>query len=453
LSIIFNGEPTNPSIGCALTNSEPIKTNTPQSHHQTETPYLILSHRQLTTFTRIAISIADLDYTDFVNTYASLIPKPKPKQPKKNKSSGLVFTDYYILTDKQYTCLFCGDTFNFHDSQTHYLKHVSIELGGQVRGIESEFAEGILPEKKSKFFNNGISEEYHIENEGLNYKGWTLPGQSSPYKDCGTLRFRGCLNTEEHHGSIENSDRKGKVYVVGYYRSCNKKTCSVCYESWAGLLASKITYRLLCYCVGDEQAIELYSLPVSGSESQNIRTMYIERAFKSAENKVIHVIVSVPKSYYDKGLKYLRHRCYGLLKRAGVYGGSVIYHPFRYNKVENNWFYSPHFHILGFGWVRGTKGIYDKTGWIIKNIGVRKSVFNTAMYQLSHAGVHKDYNVSVWYGQLAYNNFSVPDMPETINVCPLCGVELVELWYVGNGKDPPFIEAGEYFGLVEDWSK
>jgi len=35
--------------------------------------------------------------------------------------------------------------------------------------------------------------------------------------------------------------------------------------------------------------------------------------------------------------------------------------------------------------------------------------------------------------------------------CPLCGLELVPLIFVCEGRVPPPIEEGDYFLVVEDW--
>lgn len=373
----------------------------------------------------------------------------KPPPSTIHKSEQYDYKDFFAKLDNgSYNCYFCGSSFTQKQAKLHYLTHIP------KKTINRFTLEGILPEAKSKIFTDidkGISEKYHVQLEGIHSHGFTLPGQGSPYPDCGTWRYHGCLKTEEHHGSLEDSDRKGKVYVKPYVRTCNRKTCSVCYESWCGKLASNITFRLLVYCVGAETATELYMLPVSTKASQEMRSMYIERVFDSASNKPIHVVFSVPPAYSEHSLEYLRNRVYALAKRAGVYGGVSIFHPFRLNKVNKKWFWSPHFHIIGFGWVRGTKGIYEKTGWVIKNMGVRKSVFKTIMYMLSHCGVHEKYKVDSWFGQLSYNKFSIVKPPNNKPVCPLCGSELIILRFVGTDVSRLPVESGEYFLPLEDW--
>jgi hypothetical protein len=296
--------------------------------------------------------------------------------------------------------------------------------------LEISSQKGILP----------ISEKYHIE-----FNGWMLPGHGSSYLDCGSLRFRGCLNVNEHNSL--DFKRNHKAFVQGYYRSCARKECPVCYESWAGLEAERASYRLLNYAVSKSLVRELYSI-----KDLDKRSRFVDHAFRSAKRKVIHVIFSIPEDSYDKKISVLRVQLYKLAKKSGLFGGCVIFHPFRNKtKGKNEWFFSPHFHILGFGWIRNTKLIYEQSGWIIKNAGVRKSVHNTLMYQLSHAGVHKDYHVVTWFGSLSYNKLKIDSIPEFKPVCPLCKSELEGLVFCGSLDRPPPDKEGDYFLDVEDW--
>ena len=41
------------------------------------------------------------------------------------------------------------------------------------------------------------------------------------------------------------------------------------------------------------------------------------------------------------------------------------------------WYYAPHFHIVGFGWRTTVHRAYGKFGWFVKDLGVRESVFQT----------------------------------------------------------------------------
>jgi hypothetical protein len=141
---------------------------------------------------------------------------------------------------------------------------------------------------------------------------------------------------------------------------------------------------------------------------------------------------------------------YKLAKKCGLFGGCSIFHPFREHE-DKSWYWSPHFHVLGFGWVRHVKTLYEKYGWIIKNVGVRKSVHATLMYQLSHAGVHKDHHVVTWFGALSYNKLRVDPFREVKPCCPLCDHELEDLLFCGSLDRPPPDVEGNYFLCAEDW--
>jgi hypothetical protein len=276
--------------------------------------------------------------------------------------------------------------------------------------------------------------------------GWSLPGQGIAYGDCGDLRFRGCLNVEAHQGALDDPERNGKAFVQGYYRSCNRKECPKCYESWAALEASRSLYRLLSYSVSKKMVRELYEI-----KDPEKRSMYVEAAFKHSKRKPIHLILSVSEEDWSLSIESLRSKAYKIAKKSGFKGGLSIFHPFREHHIKKSWYWSPHFHMVGYGWIRNVRSLYQGHGWVIKNAGVRKSVFATLLYQLSHAGVHKDHHVVTWFGSLAYNKLIVDPEPEVKPCCPLCGSELVELVFVGGLDRPPPDEEGMFWLEAEDW--
>ena len=146
----------------------------------------------------------------------------------------------------------------------------------------------------------------------------------------------------------------------------------------------------------------------------------------------------------------MKKELYRILKRVGAIGGASIFHPYRFNEIEQLWFYSPHFHIVGFGWIDGTQELYNKEGWIVKNKGIRESVFGTLHYQLSHCGIKKGVHSLVWFGDLSYSKLKMEKEPET-NVCPICNAKLRPVYYYGLlGAPPPECEC-EIFVDPEGW--
>jgi len=135
-----------------------------------------------------------------------------------------------------------------------------------------------------------------------------------------------------------------------------------------------------------------------------------------------HIVASVPARDYGLKFKSLRNKVVKILAVRGVVGGVLIFHAFRYN-VRQHWYWSPHFHVLGFvsggyGRCRGckrkgldclgcggfegrTRRAFEKDGYIVKVLGKRKTVFGTAWYQLNHASVRvggKRSSVATWFG-------------------------------------------------------
>lgn len=239
---------------------------------------------------------------------------------------------------------------------------------------------------------------------------WDLPGRGYPYSGCGKYRSsEGCLDLEAHSQMhFDGEDHVGQVYIKRIHQSCYRASCPTCFEDWISREADRAAYRLLAAAKG--------------------------------RGKIIHVTVSVPQSDYLLGItegKFteLRKKAYRIIKKCGVWGGLLIYHPFRQDDLTLGWYYSPHFHILGYGWIHGVKAEYESSGWIVKNIGVREDPFTVVRYQLSHCGNHPSYHSVTWFGGLAYNKLRIPPMPEVKHVCPLCGAELRPVVFVG-GPDP-----------------
>lgn len=306
--------------------------------------------------------------------------------------------------------------------------------------LVASLAEGILPLTKSMLFVLvlGVVSRYGREAyERLVrvYSDWSLPGHGEAYDSCGKWRFEGCLDVDNHHGKVflgldgvVNFVRGGLAFIRRFEMSCGCASCPVCYEKWAASAAHRIVARIKSWSGG---------------------------------GKPIHLVVS-PCVDDILGLSFdkLRRKAYVIAKKSGFYGGSCIFHPWR-ERDNGSWFLDPHFHMIGFGWIDWKN--FSGTGWIVKNKGVRKSVFATAMYQLSHAGIHPHYNTVTWFGSLCYNKMrtrakyrlldgEIGVIPEEVldsdddyhrEKCPLCGKPLRPV-------KPKKGDGSRFFGKKED---
>lgn len=280
------------------------------------------------------------------------------------------------------------------------------------RGVAKR--QGILPIEKSSSKNCRVLEWISPD---FGFLSWFLPGHGKAYANCGLLGVKGCLNVGAHKDAhLDDLEAGSKAYFKVFKQTCARAECPFCYESWASKEAHAIDYRLTQY---------------------------------RGVGRPIHVIISPPKKDWYLFIEQLRPKAYKNAKNCGFLGGSCIFHPFREELLTKRWYFSPHFHLIGYGWIKSTAKNYERTGWIVKNAGIRKSVEATAFYQLSHAGVHKHHHTITWFGKLSYNKMRVA--PEVVKpeVCPICGAELVKLRWLGEGECPIPMQEGEYF--CEPW--
>ncbi len=246
-------------------------------------------------------------------------------------------------------------------------------------------------------------------------------GDSKDY--CGQFMTEGCDNV--------NSHPKGMLFARNRRLSCKKSECPKCWDIWLIREASRITER-----------IDKYRLLAQREGWRN--------------TKPIHVIVSPPKWKQNITFTELKKEMRKMAKRAGVFGGCVMFHAYRLTKDGKNWYYSPHFHIIGYGWVKNTKKISSDEGWVIKNKGVRDSsgsVYNTVGYLLSHTAIADGVSSVTWFGDLGYRaKYSFELKPDIIDcnndTCPFCNQYLVLFELVSMDRPPP---DKEWSGLIETW--
>ena len=241
----------------------------------------------------------------------------------------------------------------------------------------------------------------------VTHDGWHFPGTFEQHDWCGKWAYRGCLIVAGH---FHNETFRGKGYLKTFERSCFRADCEKCMPKWMGRSSNKATRR-------------------------------IEKYEKLSHKKVKHIIISVPKWHYGLSKKEQSKKAYEVLKSLQCEGGAIIYHPFRYDRPLKEWYYSPHFHILGFGWIRGVAENYSKNGYFVKNLGFRDSTFSTFYYQLSHAGIKKHNHSLVWFGDLSYSKLKLDDLDSELMKCPICEEELHELVLIGDiSHKPPDME-------------
>jgi len=258
------------------------------------------------------------------------------------------------------------------------------------------------------------------------YGNFQLVGHGSVTNvHCGQFRsYRGCLRIDLHNlVTLDGESFKGKIYRKTVRHFCNKPSCPVCFKSgWAVREAGNIEGRL-------EEASKRFG-------------------------DVEHIVCSVPVRDYGLSYEALRKKVDKVLADRGIVGGSLIWHGFRYN-LEKQWYWSPHFHVLGFvlgGYSRcrnckdkwncraGCGGFDDKAyhkfvedGYFVKVLGKRKTVFGTAWYQLHHSSIDvtkKRFHVATWFGVCSYRKLKVT-VEKRKELCPICRHDVTDIDYHG----------------------
>lgn len=249
----------------------------------------------------------------------------------------------------------------------------------------------------------------------IQHDGWKLPATEEPHYWCGIRKTEGCLNEIEH----EQLGYGKRVYVKQYQLSCYRPVCKTCFKKWIARQADRATKR-----------IEKYS--------------------KLSHRKPIHLLLSVPSSQHDLPVKELRIRVKNILKEINIVGAAVIFHPFRFDKRRRLFYFAPHFHMLGFGYIQGISEAFAKYGWFVKYLGVRESVFQSFYYLLSHCGIRKGFHALTWLGSLSYSKLKLEKEPDYTK-CHICGRKFIEIYHDGVH---PVVPPGKAFqGLVDsgDW--
>lgn len=258
------------------------------------------------------------------------------------------------------------------------------------------------------------------------------------------VSFSVCKNVEGHKGVfLGGTDCTDKVVVRHNHMWCTKSSCPVCFNlGWSVREARSITGRFI---EGDKRGF----------------------------GKVEHIMVSVSVVDRDLPESVLREKCRKALVVRGVIGGSMIFHGFREDKSRGVLVWSPHYHVLGYieggyncrcckrKWncLKGCGGFDDRgyqgfleTGYFVKVLGERTTIFGTAWYSLNHATIRvgiKRFQSVTWFGVSSYCKFK-SEKVKTESLCPACGDEMGRCFYVGKRHIVKDIGSADYVPLFVD---
>jgi len=315
----------------------------------------------------------------------------------------------YLVNTPTIKKKFCAHDYHLKYQQgTNKPFSVCIRCGNRRKAILTEH-NGIrftLPASKRSIFKTFLEHFEEMQQAPnwniITYKGWELPGREEQHDWCESWYTKGCTNLEGHKDNVES---KGKYYISRKQRFCYRARCERCKLKWMYREADHASKRL-------------------------------EKYEKIHKKKAKHIVVSPPSWVLSQPLEKLRKTAIKILKEVKADGGIIIIHPFRTNHKTGYLYDSPHFHVIGFGWLESLAEAYKKNGWKVIPLEPRDSTFATVVYQLSHAGIRKGKHTLVWFGKLSYSELKVENERKS-EVCPVCNHDLVELTFFYAGKPPP----------------
>lgn len=381
-----------------------------------------------------------------------------PQIQKSSKTNSKQFNDPNFSLYKQFHPVVNLDTSLLLNLAQEEIKEKGYEEydPGNVRNINDE---GILPPTKSNSLK--IINIKEIENS---YPGWQFVGGGEKYDHCGTQHTKGCDNVAAHGN--------GKQFISSLPYFCYRKECPRCYVFWASLQAQIIQHRMLCYLLRKKiistdllgnvntyfsySAInEIYSIP-----NLILRQKIIESTFQSLRGpKVIHCSLSFSENYYSEDPKKLLKIAVKVAKKCGLRGFIAAFHPYR--RIDRkkgydlgNVVYNPHFHFVGFGWINGklVSEISKTKGINVYNHGVRKSVYNTLVYEFSHCAIKRGTKTYSYYGHLHHRHLGeTPKMPRFNSLCKMCKEKLKKCLWVGETENPILDLIGDFLFTPGSW--
>jgi len=233
------------------------------------------------------------------------------------------------------------------------------------------------------------------------FVSWKLPKWDVARDGCGDVS--GVKACPEGHGKPDM-----------LHNRCFRPECPVCYKAWSNREGNHVIERL-------EAGEVLYHRV--GKKLYRVRHI----AFSPPQDMALKSMASVD------GFKGLRSEAVKVMKKAGVLGGCIIFHSHRKHFVEGVpvWYYSPHFHVLGYGYLVSADKFYEDTGWVYKNKGVRNTVGGTVSYLLTHAGLgyvgdKRVFHCVTWFGIMGYSRMVIKSDTRRVvyEKCPVCDAEL-----------------------------
>ncbi len=256
------------------------------------------------------------------------------------------------------------------------------------RKIRQERNQGIDQEGPS--FQTATLDSYTDGQEGTIQEGQGIPdvdhafdGIEDPYRphefihwcvpahDLSRPQRKGCGFIRSSNGSIVYSacPEDAEHYIKGKRRHCWSLHCPECMNDTALKRGIAVEKRMLEYQMLTEK---------QGKDPGKVGHWVV-----SPPQELIKCLCQTRDEFEDIN-RYIEQQ----MKDRGGRAGVQVFHPWR--QTDDKWEFSPHFHILCYGFIDTKRFLKDNPGWIIKKVHSHediKSIRHTIAYLMTHMGL------------------------------------------------------------------
>ena len=261
------------------------------------------------------------------------------------------------------------------------------------------------------------------------------PGYGQPDPKCGTIASRSI------RASVLCPDNPAH-FKRAIFDSCHKPACPVCWPSWAGRGAERITDTVMGFKTAHSYAYYPNHIDISPHPDlvpfDRPSTECLSWLLEEVNNRldVLGVIAAalIPHPYRIRDER-----------KRFVNDQASAYHKNRYVWAleQSNWYeyvyFSPHVHAITYGRLIYVHDFERLTNWQYHNHGrmkTRVDVLKVAKYLLSHAWVRGNFKTVRYVRGMSSRNLLVDQVKiNTPDVCPVCGTHNVRVPYYGLDND------------------
>lgn len=254
-----------------------------------------------------------------------------------------------------------------------------------------------------------------VELADINIKNWEGKVQVKKRKKTFTERYYHEIPVD-HYGLIKYPGRFGTTKKVSNDDDYDCGSLKAIYSCTCGCTRKAFPYS--CNNINCPECYINSILETCDRETDrfsHILQLLYDKGFRKPYLR--HVVYSPPKNENALHNSYEYNKAWNKVKnivKEFNWSGMVIFHPYRRARdefdnliVPHVLVYSPHWHIIGHGWIPQWFGKrYDAIFESIRVIYNQKQLYNTIKYLLTHAGYYPDKHITRWFGQYSYNKLT-----------------------------------------------